>query len=229
MRSVVVFTDEPVVELGLRVLVQSHPEFDLVCVCRSDGEALRAAQQNQPCLFVYGLAPDANLNLLREMRRVAPQSTLVLWCREFTTELVHHAMELGARGFVSTTAAPETFRECLRSAAAGELWMEKSMTMDLLNARPVSLSRRQSQLLGLLVQGLKNKEMATALGISEGTVKAYLTTLFEKVGAKDRFELALFGLKNLRSVRHDGVHYAPPAARLVRRLVARQNARPTVE
>jgi predicted transcriptional regulator len=56
-------------------------------------------------------------------------------------------------------------------------------------------------LLGLLVQGLKNREIAAEMGISEGTVKAYLTTLFEKVGARDRFELALYGLKNLRNVR----------------------------
>jgi two-component system nitrate/nitrite response regulator NarL len=78
--------------------------------------------------------------------------------------------------------------------------MERSLSTNLLNRRPLSLSRRQSQLLSLLVQGLKNKEIAASLGISEGTVKAYLTTLFEKVGAKDRFELALFGLKNHRNL-----------------------------
>jgi len=70
--------------------------------------------------------------------------------------------------------------------------------------------------LALLVQGLKNKEIAAALNISEGTVKAYLTTLFEKVGAKDRFELALFGMKNLGSL-HERVHEPadPPAGTLV--------------
>src|SRR5271170_8403815 len=82
--------------------------------------------------------------------------------------------------------------------------MEGSLTMNLLHNRPVSLSKRQSELVGLLTQGLKNKEIAAALGISEGTVKAYLTTLFEKVGAKDRFELALFGMRNLGNV-HEAV------------------------
>ncbi len=90
--------------------------------------------------------------------------------------------------------------------------MESALTMNLLNNRPISLSRRQSELVGLLVQGLKNKEIASALGISEGTVKAYLTTLYEKVGARDRFELALFGLKNLGgrrgSAQHRGAHPA---------------------
>jgi DNA-binding CsgD family transcriptional regulator len=63
----------------------------------------------------------------------------------------------------------------------------------------VSLTQREGQLVTLLSQGLKNKEIATTLMISEGTVKVYLSRLFQKVGVKDRFELALFGLKNLTS------------------------------
>jgi len=108
---------------------------------------------------------------------------------------------MGVQGFLSTTASPDTMLECLRFAGSGEMWMERSLANTLLNSRPVALSRRQTQLLSLLVQGLKNREIASELGISEGTVKAYLTTLFEKVGARDRFELALYGLKNLRNVR----------------------------
>jgi DNA-binding NarL/FixJ family response regulator len=122
------------------------------------------------------------------------------------------------RGFLSTTASPAHFRECLQIAARGELWMESSLTMNLLNNRPVSLSKRQSELVGLLTQGLKNKEIATALGISEGTVKAYLTTLYEKVGARDRFELALFGLKNLGGRRESAA-----AGGQMRSLVARRS------
>ena len=66
-----------------------------------------------------------------------------------------------------------------------------------MTARRYSLTRREGQLVTLLSQGLKNKEIATALSISEGTVKVYLSRLFQKLGVKDRFELALYGLKNL--------------------------------
>ena len=59
------------------------------------------------------------------------------------------------------------------------------------------LSRREGQLITLLSQGLKNKEIAFTLKITEGTVKVYLSHLFQKVGVKDRFELAVFGLNNL--------------------------------
>jgi DNA-binding CsgD family transcriptional regulator len=64
----------------------------------------------------------------------------------------------------------------------------------------IPLTRREGQLVMLLSQGLKNKEISAALSISEGTVKVYLSRLFQKVGAKDRFELALYGLRNFRSM-----------------------------
>jgi DNA-binding CsgD family transcriptional regulator len=60
----------------------------------------------------------------------------------------------------------------------------------------VHLSRREGQLVTLLSQGLKNKEMAQCLGISEGTIRVYLSKLYLKIGVNDRFELALFGLRN---------------------------------
>src|SRR5579863_3748854 len=197
MLSVLVSTDEPMVEIGVKALLGSDPQINLLEVCRSHPELLLAAHRSQPDVIVCGLTRETELNGIRELQTMARSAHIVMWARELSTELAHQAVELGVRGFLSTTASPEHFRECLQIAARGELWMEGSLTMNLLNNRPVSLSKRQSELVSLLTQGLKNKEIATALGISEGTVKAYLTTLYEKVGARDRFELALFGLKNL--------------------------------
>lgn len=205
MPTVIVSTDEPIVELGVKTLFEMDPDFELVCVSRTHQDILTAAQRYQPDVIVYGLAMEIDLAAIREVQDAAPDSALVLWTREVSTELAHQAVTLGVRGFVSTTASPEYFKECLQISAKGELWMEKTLTMSLLNNRPVRLSKRQSELVGLLVQGLKNKEIGATLGISEGTVKAYLTTLYEKVGARDRFELALFGLKNLGDVRGAGM------------------------
>ena len=198
MWSVIAFTDEPILELGLRALLRDDAEFALTCVCDSRLEFLRAAEEQQPDILLYSAADDANLSVAMALRRVAPRSAIVVCGRDLPSEVAHQALNLGVRGFVCRSAQPGAFKECLRVAAGGDLWMEQSLSMRLLNSRPIHLSRRQTQLVGLLVQGLKNKEIATSLGISEGTVKAYLTTLFEKVGAKDRFELALYGLKNLR-------------------------------
>jgi DNA-binding CsgD family transcriptional regulator len=104
---------------------------------------------------------------------------------------------LGVRGILRKTLPTDLQVKCLQKVQAGELWFEKALTDSFLCARRVALTQREGQLVSLLSQGLKNKEIATTLMISEGTVKVYLSRLFQKVGVKDRFELALFGLKNL--------------------------------
>jgi DNA-binding CsgD family transcriptional regulator len=106
-------------------------------------------------------------------------------------------MSLGVRGILRKTLPTETLLRCLTRVNDGELWFEKALTDSIMSARRYSLTRREGQLVSLLSQGLKNKEIATALNISEGTVKVYLSRLFQKLGVKDRFELALYGLKNL--------------------------------
>ena len=80
--------------------------------------------------------------------------------------------------------------------------------IDSVSRRPIALTKREGQLVSLLSQGLKNKEIASMLLISEGTVKVYLSRLFQKVGVKDRFELALYGLKNL-TTGHGTLEKAP--------------------
>jgi len=199
--SVLAFTDEPALEIGLQSVLAEKPGFGLAGVCAAAEQFAGAAQRHQTHVILYSLALDRDLAQLSSVRRAAPESAIILWARDFSSELAHQAIEMGVRGFLSTTAGPATILECLRFTATGEMWMERSLANTLLHWRPVGLSRRQTQLLGLLVQGLKNREIAAELGIAEGTVKAYLTTLFEKVGARDRFELALYGLKNLRNTR----------------------------
>lgn len=191
---------EPVVQLGLKAILGGDPEFDLVGLVNNDADLTRLASEHQPAVILYSLNLELGQSVVQELRRVAPQSSIVLWGHAFSTDLAYQAMDMKVQGMLSTTSLPETLKECLKVAAEGQRWMEQSLSTALLNADRITLSRRQKQILGLLVQGLKNKEIAANLGISEGTVKCYLTKLFEKVGAKDRFELALFGLRNLRGL-----------------------------
>jgi DNA-binding CsgD family transcriptional regulator len=117
---------------------------------------------------------------------------------DISTEVAHQALELGVRGILRRNLSLELTLKCLRKVAEGELWCDKSLASACLSGRSVSLSPRESQIVALLTEGQKNKEIATRLSISEGTVKVYLSKLLAKAGAKDRYELALFGLRNIQ-------------------------------
>ena len=103
------------------------------------------------------------------------------------------ARQSGIAGIVQRTSDNENFMDQLKNIAKGRPVFENREPE---RSTQVKLTRRESQIIGLLAQGLKNKEIGACLGITEGTVKSYLVHLFQKVGARDRFELAVLGLKN---------------------------------
>jgi DNA-binding NarL/FixJ family response regulator len=117
-------------------------------------------------------------------------------------------MEMGVRGIIPVATPIESLTVALTSIRAGQLSFEKRFMEQLLLTKRVSLTRREGQLVGLVPQGLKNKELAYALGITEGTVKVYLSRLFKKLGVNDRFELALYALKNVVSGQNTGADLA---------------------
>ncbi|MEK7407281.1 MAG: response regulator transcription factor [Acidobacteriota bacterium] len=200
MARVALFTDEPVLAKGFICTLSAGAGLDLVSVCGSAAELADLLRTEEPEVLLIDLTPDVTFGLLTQLHRDAPACRLVLWTRAISTELAYQVMELGVRGILRKTLPPELVIKCLGKVAEGELWFDKSLTASFLSARTVALTNRESQLVSLLSQGLKNKEIATALTISEGTVKVYLSRLFQKVGVKDRFELALYGLRNLQNV-----------------------------
>jgi len=113
----------------------------------------------------------------------------------------------------------------LRKVSEGEMWFERTLLSSLLQVKEVGLSPRERQLLRLVSQGLSNKQVAATLSIAEGTVKVYFSKLFRKVGVNDRFELALYGLRNLgagREATADGQGAgATPRSLVVRHTPAR--------
>src|SRR2546421_1334463 len=193
MRGMVLFSDEPAMGIGLRAIFAAQPEFPAVVLCTQHAEFMRAVATGQYEMALYVMDPHAGSDVVRDLQGAANGCRVVLMGREIGHELAYHSMELGVRALIASTAPAETLCECMRAVENGKTWVDPSLSIELLDKRMVDLSPRQGQLVSLLVQGLKNKEIASAMGISEGTVKSYLGTLFEKVGAKDRFELALFG------------------------------------
>lgn len=201
MSRVLLFADEPVLAQGFQAVLSPAGGFESAAVCHSAVElAQRVSEGAAPDVLLIDLTPEVTFGLLTQLRRELPDCRIVLWVRTISTELAYQAMELGIRGILRKTLPAELLIKCLTKVAEGELWFDKGLTASFLSAKMVTLTRRESQLVSLLSQGLKNKEIASTLSITEGTVKVYLSRLFQKVGAKDRFELALYGLRNLQNV-----------------------------
>jgi len=197
MASLLLCTDEPILAEGLIRILSGAEDLKLVSWCASLENLREEIEAQKPELLLVDLTSEVNFSVLSSLHQIAREARIVLWVHAISTELALQAMSLGIRGILRKTLPIETLIRCLTRVNEGELWFEKALTDSIMTARRYSLTRREGQLVTLLSQGMKNKEIATALNISEGTVKVYLSRLFQKLGVKDRFELALYGLKNL--------------------------------
>ena len=168
--TIVVFTDEPQLALGVSNLLASRAEFEVVMASAAVAELLPLIERTSPDVILVDLTPEMTLTLFAAIRATAPMARLLLWARSFSDELVAQAHELGIAGFVRRTCSHEEFLERLHQAAAGDEPGDEEMPE---RTTKVNLSYRESQLVTLLAQGLKNKEIATCLGISESTCLLY--------------------------------------------------------
>jgi DNA-binding NarL/FixJ family response regulator len=232
MARVLLYSDEPVLARGLSAVLSAVDSLELVNTCHSTTKLMEQLEVERPDLLLMDLTSEVTVTVLSDLRRAMTSCKVVLWVHEISTELAFQAMGLGVRGILRKTLPSELLVKCLIKVNEGELWFEKALTDSFLSAKRISLTKREGQLVSLLAQGLKNKEIASVLLISEGTVKVYLSRLFQKLGVKDRFELALYGLKNLttgqlsvdRNARADRM--VAPATGL-RSLVLERTAPPT--
>ncbi len=196
MTRVLLYTDQPVLAKGFSAIMSSVAEFDLIGVCYASALLTDTVVSTRPELVLIDLNEDITLEALGELRRRAPEVRLILWVRAIPLELAYQTMRLGVHGILRKTLGPEVMIQCLKKVAVGEYWFEEALSSRLDDTEVVPLSRREAQLVSLLAQGYKNKEIAYALAISEGTIKVYLSKLYRKLGVKDRYELALYGLRS---------------------------------
>jgi DNA-binding NarL/FixJ family response regulator len=197
MIQILLYSSEPLLARGFSSALTGNSDLKLVGVASGTDNLAVKLMIEKPDILLLDLTSGMSFELLRELKKKAETCKVLLWVNGISTELALQAMGLGVRGIVRKTLPVETLMECLRKVGQGELWFEKTLTDSMLSARKVSLTRREGQLITLLTQGLKNKEIATVLCVSENTVKVYLSRLFQKVGVKDRFDLAIYGLRNI--------------------------------
>jgi len=194
---------QPVVVEGLTRILAGHPEFELIGTAPSPAESIPLIANLQPDLVMVDQASGVRpvFNFLAELKTAAPSARAILWVVELAEIESFRALQLGARGILRRTLPIETIFDCLQTVAKGNLWLENSISdqvVGFLNRKSSNrLTPREREIVRAVCRGMKNKEIAEHLHITPGTVKVHLMHIFEKTGVKDRFELAVQGPKLL--------------------------------
>jgi DNA-binding NarL/FixJ family response regulator len=198
VEKAVVVSRHAVLVAGFRALI-AEPRGIAAVECPDLANLPAALAEERPGLVLIdsGLLPDPGW--LREWKLRVPHPCIVLWVDRIAPGFAREALQCGVRGILRKDSDAASYAECLEKVAAGRIWLERELADALLTARTLRLSPRERQLIGLLTQGLRNKEIAGRMNITEGTTKAYLSRLFEKTGAGDRLELAVYAMKNLET------------------------------
>jgi len=199
-KQVAVCDTQPLTAVGVRWLIESSSDMRCAEISASLAAATEIARRAAPDIFLIDKAfgIQAVMQWLAELRTVSPSSSAVVWGISITEAEALRLLQIGARGVVRKATEPMTLLACLRAAAEGQSWMEDGVFRDAERIRPnrrTDLTARERQVLELVEQGYKNKDIAGELGIRPGTVKIHLKHIFEKTGVRGRFGLALCGLR----------------------------------
>jgi len=182
------------------MLLGSCPDLEFCEVVDSLDSAASMLRRHPVDILIVdkGLGMHSVLDWLNQLKMSEKSPAIVVWGVSVTEAEALRFLQVGARGIVRKTADLNTLLTCLRTVASGRSWMEDSVFRDSIRAEryPRSeLTPREQQVLELVEQGCKNKEIALELGIRPGTVKIHLKHIFEKTGVRGRYGLAISGLK----------------------------------
>ena len=197
---VAVCDTEPIAIEGLRSLLESADGLCVVAAESSLTDGIDAVRELKPSMVIidkaFGLQPVAEWVAKLDSGGMRPR--VIVWGSPLTESEALRFLQAGARGVVRKTATLDALLNCLRAVSSGGTWMDEDMVKDL--ERPVRsghspLTARETQVMELVERGMKNKDIAVALGIRTGTVKIHLKHIFEKTGIRGRYGLAISGLK----------------------------------
>ena len=215
---IVIADDHPIVRDGLKKLLALEDDFDVVGEAGDGREVLERVQELEPDVLLLDLRMP-NLDGLSALQALQQSNkstrVIVLTASEDKNEFVQ-AMKLGCSGIVLKQTAPDLIVKSIRKVNSGEIWLDSHTTAAVMRqfSSPAELaaaggkgrersplSQREREIVALVAQGYKNKEMAEKMFISEQTVKNHLHNIFDKLGVSDRLELALYAI-------HKGLHLA---------------------
>lgn len=199
-KTVVICDTQPIAVEGLRALMAQHHDLAVAGDATSMVAGMELVRNMSPAILIvdksFGLQPV--MDWIANLRASGRRTAAVVWGNAINEAEALRLVQVGAQGVIRKTATLRALLDCLRMVAAGNTWMDELMFQN--SDKPngtgrSSLTSREQQVAELVEQGMKNKEIARALGICAGTVKIHLKHIFEKTGVRGRYGLALSGLK----------------------------------
>jgi two-component system nitrate/nitrite response regulator NarP len=204
MTRVLVLTDQPALARGYQEIL---PAGGIEIVSVSDPVS-DPVPTGGPDLVLLDLTGEFTFETLADTHARMPGCSIVIRVGPMSRELIFQALEYGVRGILSVQLSPEMLIHSLHRIAKGEVVIEVTDAgFDPGGEKRVSFSERERQVVELLAQGLKNKEIAAAMNLAEGTVKVYLSRLFKKTKVRDRFELMLYRAQDRKLLNNDAASH----------------------
>lgn len=194
---VAIADDHALFRQGLRSMLRLQPDVNVVAELERADDLLSTLERT-PC-DVLLLDLQMERSAFADIEALAERVTVVIVTASEREEDAVAALRAGARAVVFKRFAIETLMTAIRTVMEGHVWLppalQAEMTARLREPAAVSLTRREREIVRHVALGLRNAEVAERLGVSEGTVKTHLNNIFQKLGLRDRVELALYAVR----------------------------------
>jgi two-component system, NarL family, nitrate/nitrite response regulator NarL len=199
--SLVLADDHPLILTGLTNLFSLEDDFAVLASCSDGDEALRSVQLHRPDVLVVDIRMPglSGLEVARKMREENLPTRIVLLTAALEEEELIDAVHLQVHGIVLKEMAPHLLVQCIRKVHAGEQWVERRSAKQALEKMlrreagtlevSALLTAREIDLVRMVARGLRNREIADKLFISEGTVKVHLHNIYDKLHVDGRMAL----------------------------------------
>lgn len=208
---ILIADDHPIVRDGLRRLLETEPDFQVVGQAADGREAVKLVREVQPEILLLDLSMPRlpGLEVLRELSDSASPVRTILLAAAIEKEQIVEALQMGARGVVLKESATQLLFKGIRTVMAGQFWVGREKVSDLVAAlrglvasagekpdKNFGLTRRELEIVSTIVAGYTNRDIAQKFSLSEDTVKHHLTHIFDKLGVSSRLELAMFAVNH---------------------------------
>jgi DNA-binding NarL/FixJ family response regulator len=198
MIRVLIADDHAVVRDGLARLLGSVPDIEVVAAAGDGGHAIELVREHRPDVILMDLRMPGmdGSEATRRLLEIEPTTSVVILTSFSERDEILSALDAGAIGYLLKDAEPDELIRGVRAAAQGDSPLAPKAARTLIGSRNAApshpLTDREREVLGLVARGLPNKLIARELGISEKTVKAHLTTVFQRIGVTDRVQAAMW-------------------------------------